>query len=391
MKITTFSIVSGGSACNARCPFCVARMTPDNGVGTKEPEVNWRNFRKACLLARQSNVTTVLVTGKGEPTLFPNQITSYLERLQEFEFPMIEMQTNGICIADGKVTEEHLQRWYDLGMTTIAISIVSYDPAKNHQIYLPYRKRVVPAPQQKPVGDGRPGTLAQVSPGWYEQGLTRASDGSLVPHDPAGSAPRSVADDEPDTLPSARFPGGEPPRAPSRLPLLSDQPSLGKELSERASRESSGYIDLPALIAKLHKPERRFSVRLSCILANGFIDSASELQNLLAFARENGVEQMTLIPVTKPNDSKDLEAFEWISQHHVRDEQWAEIRDFVERAGRKLMTLPHGAVIYDVGGQNLNLSNCLTVDADGEQIRTLIFFPDGHARYDWAHEGAILF
>ncbi len=31
MKIQTFSIVAGSEACNARCPFCISKMTVPNG------------------------------------------------------------------------------------------------------------------------------------------------------------------------------------------------------------------------------------------------------------------------------------------------------------------------------------------------------------------------
>src|SRR5437667_11672645 len=102
MNVTTFSIVAGSLACQARCEFCIAGMTPANNVSTKLPEVDWRNFRKTCRLAQVAGTTTVLITGKGEPTLFPDQITQYLEELQPYNFPVIEMQTNGITIADGK-------------------------------------------------------------------------------------------------------------------------------------------------------------------------------------------------------------------------------------------------------------------------------------------------
>jgi len=71
MKIQTFSIVAGTLACNARCPFCISKMTVENGMTLKEPKVNWRNFHKACMLAERSAVSTVMITGKGEPTLFP--------------------------------------------------------------------------------------------------------------------------------------------------------------------------------------------------------------------------------------------------------------------------------------------------------------------------------
>jgi hypothetical protein len=54
------------------------------------------------------------------------------------------------------------------------------------------------------------------------------------------------------------------------------------------------------------------------------------------------------------------------------------------------MRLPHGADVYDFRGQNVCLNNCLT-PPNSEEIRQIIFFPDGHLRYDWVYEGAIIF
>lgn len=351
MKITTFSIVAGSLACNARCPFCVARMTPQNNIGTKEPEVNWRNFRKACLLAKQAGTTTVLITSKGEPTLFPDQITTFLEKLGEFDFPIIEMQTNGILIADGKIDDETLKRWYDLGLTTVAISIVHYDPKKNHEIYLPYRKPKTAAPAAASV-DPTVGTA---------DGTTPAAGQAAAPAAPA-----------------------------VLLPVIGSQPSPGADLTALAAQgPEHGYIDLPALVARLHG--HGFSVRLTCIAANGFVDSADEVRKLLAFAKANKVEQVSVTPVSKPFDSRDVEAFQWTEQHHLRDSQKEDIEGFLKREGQRVRTLPHGAIVYDVDGQNLNWSNCLTVDEEPDQLRSLIFFPDGHVRSTWQNEGSILF
>ena len=73
---------------------------PPGGLHLAEPAVNWRNFRIACRLAERCGVTTAMLTGKGEPTLFPEQITKYLEVLGEFRFPLVELQTNGIRLAE---------------------------------------------------------------------------------------------------------------------------------------------------------------------------------------------------------------------------------------------------------------------------------------------------
>src|SRR3989344_4000508 len=123
-------------------------MTPPLGVELKEPEVNWRNFAIACRLAKQSNVTTAMFTGKGEPTLFPDQINRYLDQMETFEFPFIELQTNGILIAlKEEKYDAYLKHWYEKGMTTIAISIVHYDPEKNREIYLPHKEEYINLPK----------------------------------------------------------------------------------------------------------------------------------------------------------------------------------------------------------------------------------------------------
>jgi hypothetical protein len=78
------------------------------------------------------------MTGKGEPTLYPELITKHLLELDKFNFPLIELQTNGIRIASGEL-DESLQTWYNLGLTTIALSVVHYDGSMNAEIYEPKR------------------------------------------------------------------------------------------------------------------------------------------------------------------------------------------------------------------------------------------------------------
>jgi molybdenum cofactor biosynthesis enzyme MoaA len=290
MRIQTFSIVAGSEACNARCPFCVSKMTVSHGLGLKEPQVNWRNFRKACQLARRSGVTTVMLTGKGEPTLFPEQLTRYLQAMKEFEFPLVELQSNGVLLVEDR-WGPHLQDWIEAGLSLVALSIVHYEPEKNHEIYLPHRE---------------------------------------------------------------------------------------------------AYIDLPRLIAILH--ESGLSVRLACIMAEGYVDTIEEVRELIRFARQHRVEQLTVRPVAHPGHdrSRNNEVYDWSVAHFLPEERQREIHALLEREGSRLMTLLHGAVVYDVGGQNVCLTDCLTIAPSGEDVRQLIFFPDGHLRYDWQYEGALL-
>lgn len=130
MKIQTMSIVVGTRACNARCPFCVSKMT-----GFKEPlptEPNWVNLEAGCRLAVMGGVTTVLLTGKGEPTLYPDLISSYLVALKRHRFPFVELQTNGLSLT-GKL----LAAWKKGGLTTVCLSAVHWEREKNRTIYSP--------------------------------------------------------------------------------------------------------------------------------------------------------------------------------------------------------------------------------------------------------------
>ena len=290
MRIQTLSIVAGSEACNARCPFCVSKMTVSHGLGLHEPEVNWRNFRKACQLAAQSGVTTAMLTGKGEPTLFPGQITSYLEAMADFGFPLLELQTNGILLVQQRERyAPHLQRWYELGLSTVAVSIMHADAERNREIYLPHQDH---------------------------------------------------------------------------------------------------YVDLPALIDLLH--QAGLSVRLACIMAGGYVDSVAEVRDLVAFARAHRVEQLSVRPVARPGQSRDEATAAWTAAHQLPAGAERAIAEWAAAAGTRLMTLAHGAVVYDVDGQNLCLTDCLTIQPATEDLRQLIFFPDGHLRYDWQYPGAIL-
>jgi len=289
MKIQTFSVVAGTAACNAKCPFCISKMTGKE-LGYKEPKVNWRNFKKACRLAQISNVSTVLFTGKGEPTLFPNQLTKYLEKIKKFEFPLIELQTNALVFGDSlKKYLPYLKKWHDLGLNTMAISIAHYKDNKNKEIYTP----------------------------------------------------------------------------------------------------NSKYPNLKTTMKRLHG--FGYSIRLCCMLAKNYIDSVKEVKKLIGFAKENNVEQLTVRAIVAPTEkSKSDSTYNWTKKHVLTKKQIDTINNYIKKNAKKLMTLNYGAVIWDLNGQNIATSNCLTIKPESDNIRQLIYFPDGHLRYDWQYKGAIL-
>lgn len=283
-QVDTFSIVVGTESCNARCPFCVARMTSNEGVDKKPQPIHIRNFLKSCLYAERLGVHTVMLTSKGEPTLFPDLVEQYLELLDN-RFPIVELQTNATLL-----DRCDLERWYDLGLTTIAISISHYDPEENRKIYLPHK---------------------------------------------------------------------------------------------------DAYVDLAAITQKLH--EVGYTVRFACVMSKGLIDSWVQVKELIDFTKQCGAEQLTIRPVNRPNTERDLEVLSWVDEHRLSDVPLHEIADRLEFEARRLLRFSYGATVYDYKGQNICLTNSLTVDHEKDQIRQIIYFPDGHLRYDWTYPGAIIF
>ncbi|MBR9705601.1 radical SAM protein [Candidatus Pacearchaeota archaeon] len=289
MKIQTFTVIVGSAACNARCPYCISKMTGIKEMGYKLPEVNWHNFDKACRLSKENHVSTVLLTGKGEPTLFPDQFTEFLEHLKPYNFPLIEVQTNALVFGrEFKKYKKYLKKWHELGLNTIAISVAHYQKEKNKEIYAP----------------------------------------------------------------------------------------------------DSEYIELENVIKDLH--EMGFSIRLCCMLIKDYVDTLGEVKNLIEFCKTNEVEQLTIRSIVAPNSSENSDVANWTRTHIPNKKFITEVSNFLKKQGNKLMTLDHGAIVYDLEGQNICLSDCLTIKANTNELRQLIFFPDGHLRYDWQHKGAIL-
>jgi molybdenum cofactor biosynthesis enzyme MoaA len=286
MKIQTFSIVVGGKKCNAKCPYCVSKMTKGvEHIDISPDDINVRNLRKACLFAKQSGVSTVLLTGVGEPLLHTGHIQKYLQILDEYDFPFIDLQTNGIEI---KNLQGALAQWYCMGLNTVSLSVAHWKDSKNKEI----------------LGDK--------------------------------------------------------------------------------------FVSLKKNIATLHK--LGLSVRVSCVMAFGYIYSVSDVLEMISFCKKHEVEQLTCRNVGMPLDSKSSSIKNWVQAHQLGKEQEQEIADYFARSSKStlLLELPHGANVYDYDGQNISVNNCLTHSANPDRVRQLIYSNDGHLRYSWTHKGAII-
>jgi molybdenum cofactor biosynthesis enzyme MoaA len=306
MKIQTFSIVIGTSACDAACPFCISHTTGFENL-PKGYEVNYRNLRKAIRLAQMGGSTTVLLTGKGEPTLYPDEIKFYLHQLKD-QFPFVELQTNAIQMGHiahaqtgdfalpsyVRFNQNELKEWHELGLNTIAISTVGVNHKHNEQIY------------RKP------------------------------------------------------------------------------------------YPDLARTIEHLHW--LGFSVRLCVMMVNNMVDSPGRVREVIRWCKKMQVEQLTIRPIRRP-DPKRLVVLQrtsedkYIASHGLTEAQEKTIREAIEQDGSHIMTLMNGghqARVYDYEGQNVCVSDCLTVEPSSDEIRTLIYYGSGKLFYDWQYQGARL-
>ncbi len=278
----TFTIIAGNRNCTYNCDICISKMTPDYGIGTKEAEVNWEKFDLATRVAKNYNANHVLITGKGEPTLYPAQITKYLHKLEGKGFDRIELQTNGSEITKGRLMDEFLEIWQDHGLTTVAVSIFHYDNQKNKMAFKP---------------------------------------------------------------------------------------------------KSGQYPDLKDVIERIHA--NRMNTRLSCVMLDGYMDSVLEVQRLIGFAKQEGVFQLSLRSVDRPGKSLDLRVSDYIDKNRLKPDRLKEISDYLETKGSRCDVLPFGAVVYEIDGQNVCLTTGLSRDVGKEDVRQLIFFPQGWLTTSW--------
>ncbi|MHC4372489.1 MAG: radical SAM protein [Planctomycetota bacterium] len=287
MKTHTFSIVVGTSACNAGCPWCISKMTCSDAP--KSPVINRTRFRTACQIVQQARdgLVNVLLTGKGEPMLFMDQIDEYLEMMRSYSFPLVDLQTNGTLI---DMNIEALTRWADAGMLTlVCISIAHWEPQSNNELM-----------------DIR----------WKGYDYRRAVD-------------------------------------------------------------------------QLHNAG--LAVRLNCTMQTKGLWNAGHVDALVEECRKLDVDQLTVrdvdVPETARPEGQAVKQYAMSVKPNRFQMNW--LQDHLLFNGAvELLKLPHGASVYDYNGQNLCVSNCLTDTTDADDIRQVIFFPDGRIAYDWKYPGA---
>lgn len=92
MKANNLTISIPSKGCDKKCPYCISRIT---GSYPSNLDLMKKKINKVRTVAHRAGVTSVLMTGKGEPTL---NLPDLLDFCYEFEEFPIELQTNGIFL-----------------------------------------------------------------------------------------------------------------------------------------------------------------------------------------------------------------------------------------------------------------------------------------------------
>jgi molybdenum cofactor biosynthesis enzyme MoaA len=248
----------------------------------KIPTIDVGKLDTACRVVEQARdgLIHVLLTGKGEPMLWPDMIEEYLDEIGH-RFPIIELQTNGTMIEQAI---DQLKMWKAGGLTRVCISIAHHNSMQSNQLM--------------------------------------------------------------------------------------------------------GITDTYSFWHAVHMlKEIGLSVRLNCTLLKNGIHTPANLDSLIARCKVSGVDQLSVREVDMPHDAEG-EVADYVRENKPHGAAKMLSHWLMMSGATKLLELPHGGIVYDYKGQNVSISNCLTGTTDPNDIRQLIFFPDGRLMYDWRYEGA---
>ena len=284
MKTHTFSIVVGDQRCNAACPYCVAQMTASDF----SDHVNFddRKFDICCRIVEQmrEGLLTVMLTGQGEPLLFPKQIERYMNTLMD-RFPQIELQTNGTLVEKNL---GNLRRWHTMGLMLVCLSVADYNAELSNDI----------------------------------MGI--------------------------------------------------------KDVNYNYWHTAKQLMDIG------------LNVRLNCTMTEAGTHKPEDCETLILRANNAGILQTTFREVEQPQPVSCSKTADWVTEHKPHGAA-VKLHHYLALHGAvRLLELPHGGVVYDYKDQNVAIGNCLTGTTDPDDIRQIIFFPDGRVAYDWRYKGARL-
>jgi hypothetical protein len=132
------------------------------------------------------------------------------------------------------------------------------------------------------------------------------------------------------------------------------------------------------------------NVRLNCTMTKVGTYKPRDCENIILRANNAGILQTTFREVTMPDPCYSSSIGAWVGSHSVEGAAKRLHHYLALNGAVRLMELPHGGVVYDYKDQNVAIGNCLTDTTNPDDIRQVIFFPDGRVAYDWRYKAARL-
>lgn len=123
MKAQNLTISLPYKGCDKNCPYCISKMT---GPIKTDRNLMVRNIPKVKTLATAANVTSVLLTSKGEPFLDFWEVVKFAVEFNEFP---VEVQTNGLWLSKLPASEQSAKigALSTAGVNTVAVSVDTLD------------------------------------------------------------------------------------------------------------------------------------------------------------------------------------------------------------------------------------------------------------------------
>ena len=127
-KIYSVSALVGDDSCNANCGFCAGKYLRKDARENVHNERYYSQLESAIKLSSAYGGWSLSLTSSGEPTCSPEALTKALQTYdkcasQGRPLPNVNLFTNGILFGDDQFCAEYLDKWRDLGLNNVAVSI----------------------------------------------------------------------------------------------------------------------------------------------------------------------------------------------------------------------------------------------------------------------------
>jgi organic radical activating enzyme len=330
MRANNLSISVPNKGCNKNCEYCVSKMT---GMRPFNEELWKNNFPKVSRIAKSAQVTSVSITGKGEPLL--HECLNYIRRIctELFDFPL-EIQTNGVILNTWAKSLEDL---------------IEDDKASSK-----YNRFLINKTSQ------------------YSQDLryfVRPSDIELALDD--------LLEENRDNYFNIMNPFTWLREIGINTVAVSiDSEENFEELLSNEVFKILKYNDL----------NTRITVNLSDKIKNGFLYWLDQ-------CKKHAIDQLSFRRITKANFTEKNSIHKWIDKHvpkNMYSEYMEQINEYPNK--REIRRLPYGAVLYDINDISVTgFDYCIEDQAEGEDIRSLIYEEDGHLYTAWNSDASRIF